>query len=312
MRRKGPIAPDFSLEGVLPTLTEKAVDYIDGQAKSDDPFFLYFPLPAPHTPIVPTPEFQGKSGINPYADFVMQVDDTVGQVLEALARNNLTDNTLVIFTSDNGCSPQAKFDELDKFGHDPSYIFRGYKADIYEGGHRIPFIASWPAAVKANTTSDQTICLTDLFATAADIVKATVPDTAAEDSVSILPALTGKALQPIREATVHHSVNGSFSIRQGKWKLVLCPGSGGWSDPRPGKEGKDAPPMQLFDLTKDISEQKNLYDEHSDVVKKLVSLLQGYIDKGRSTPGIDQQNEGETDIFKGVPREKLRKVSSFL
>lgn len=304
MWRKGPIAHDFSFEGVLPTLTDKAVDYIDGQAKADEPFFLYFPLPAPHTPIVPTKEFQGKSRMNPYADFVIQMDDTVGRVLEALERNNLTDNTLVIFTSDNGCSPQANFDELEKFGHDPSYVFRGHKADIYEGGHRIPFIASWPALVKANTTSDQTICLTDLFATAADIVKATVPDTAAEDSVSILPALTGKALQPIRQATVHNSVDGSFSIRQGKWKLVLCPGSGGWSDPRPGKEVKDAPPMQLFDMTKDISEQKNLYGERPEVVQKLTVLLQGYIDKGRSTPGAIQQNEGETDIFKGVPKSK--------
>lgn len=302
--RKGPIAPDFEFIEVLPRLTEKATEYIDQQAKEDKPFFLYMPLPAPHTPIVPTPEFQGKSGLNPYADFVIQTDHTVGEVLKALDRNNLTDNTLVIFTSDNGCSPEANFDELEKFGHDPSYLFRGHKADIYEGGHRIPFIAAWPNTVKPNTTSDQTICLTDLFATAADILNATVPDTAAEDSVSILPVLTGKAKQPVREATVHHSINGSFSIRKGKWKLVLCPGSGGWSAPKPGKEAADAPAAQLFDMTKDISEQKNLYNEQRQIAKDLIALLQTYIDNGRSTPGAAQQNEGKTDIFKGIPKGK--------
>jgi len=306
--RKGLIGADFTFEQVLPRLTEKAVGYIDKQAKDDKPFFMYLPLPSPHTPIVPTDEFKGKSGINPYADFVMQTDHTVGQVLDALERNNLTDNTLVIFTSDNGCSPEANFAQLEKFGHDPSYVFRGYKADIYEGGHRIPFVARWPTAIKPNTTSDQTVCLTDLFATVAEIIKAPVPDTAAEDSVSILPALTGKATGPIRQATVHHSLRGSFSIRRGKWKLLLCPGSGGWSAPRPGKEAKDAPPMQLFDMTKDVAEQKNLYYEHPKVVKELTSLLKSYIDNGRSTPGTKQQNEGGTNIFHGIPRKKLKEI----
>ncbi|MCD6395569.1 MAG: arylsulfatase, partial [Planctomycetes bacterium] len=306
--RKGPIGSDFDFEGVLPKLTEKATEYIDAQAKEGNPFFLYFPMPAPHTPIVPTAEFQGKSGMNPYADFVMQTDDTVGRVMDALERNNLTENTLVIFTSDNGCSPQANFDELAKFGHDPSYVFRGYKADIYEGGHHIPFIAAWPSRIKPNTTSDQTICLTDLFATAADILDVPVAEAAAVDSVSILGALTGKATGAIREATVHHSINGSFSIRQGKWKLVLCAGSGGWSAPRPGKEAKDAPPMQLFDITKDISERKNLYYENPQVVKQLTTQLKSYIDKGRSTPGARQQNAGKTNILKGIPKARREEL----
>ncbi|AQT68512.1 Arylsulfatase [Anaerohalosphaera lusitana] len=308
--RAGPIGDDFEFVDVLPKLTRKAVDYIDDRAKQDDPFFLYFPLPAPHTPIVPTDEFKGRSGINPYADFVMQTDHTVGQVLDALERNGLTENTLVIFTSDNGCSPQANYKQLEKAGHDPSWVFRGHKADIYEGGHRIPFIAQWPAAIKPDTDTDQITCLTDLMATCADILGEELTDSEGEDSVSILPALLGKAPQPIREATVHHSINGSFSIRQGKWKLELCPGSGGWSAPRPGRAPEDAPPVQLYDLTKDISERENLAPQHPDVVKRLTNLLQKYADKGRSTPGKPQPNEGKVNIFMGIPKDRLPELTA--
>ncbi|MCK4998663.1 MAG: arylsulfatase, partial [Anaerohalosphaera sp.] len=310
--RAGPIGSNFTFVGVLPTLTDKATQYIDSRAKTGQPFFLYFPLPAPHTPIVPTDEFKGKSKMNSYADFVLQTDHTVGQVLQALKRNGIADNTLIIFTSDNGCSPQANFNELEKFGHDPSYVYRGHKADIYEAGHRVPFVAAWPKAVKPNTTSDQTVCLTDLFATAADILNVNLPDTAAVDSVSILPALTSKAPKPIREATVHHSINGSFSIRQGKWKLEMCPGSGGWSAPRPGKAPEDAPPIQLFDITKDVAEKKNLYSDHPEVVDRLMKLLEKYAKTGRSTPGTPQPNNGVVDILRGIPKKQKQAITQRL
>ncbi len=298
--RGGPTAPGFDHTDVLPRLTEKAVATIDGHAAEhgNQPLFMYFPLPAPHTPILPTPDFVGKSGIGEYGDFVCQVDWTIGQVMAALEKNGMMDNTLIIVTSDNGCSPMANFKELRDQGHDPSYHFRGHKADIFEGGHRIPFLVHWPARVKAGTTSDQTVCLTDLMATAADIVDGNVPDNAGEDSVSILPAMLGKTSKPLREATVHHSINGSFSIRQGKWKLELCPGSGGWSAPRPDKAKKmDLPKVQLYDLSKDIAEKKNVQDEHPKVVERLTKLLQQYVDEGRSTPGAPQQNEGRTSIW---------------
>ena len=297
--RKGLATEDFQAVDVLPAITAKAVEYIDRRAaaEADKPFFLYMPLNAPHTPIAPTKEFQGASGLNAYGDFVMQVDDTVGQVLAALDRHGLAENTLVIMTSDNGCSPQANFPELAAKGHHPSYVFRGYKADIFEGGHRIPFIARWPGHVKPGTTRDQTICLTDLLATCAAIVGATLPDAAGEDSVNLLPVLTGADDGPLREATVHHSAQGAFSIRQGKWKLELCPGSGGWSDPKPGsKEEEGLPGVQLYDLTSDISERRNLQSEHPDVVARLTRLLQSYVDKGRSTPGAPQKNDREVGI----------------
>ena len=300
--RLGPAAPDFEVEDVLPTLTTKAIGYVKSRAadaKAGKPFFLYLPLASPHTPIAPTKEWQGKSGLNFYADFVMQTDAAIGQLLAELDKQALAENTLVIVTSDNGCSPQADFPALLAKGHNPSYEFRGHKADIFDGGHRVPFLVRWPARVKAGTLSQQLLCLTDFMATAADIAGAKLPDTAAEDSVSFLPALLGTAKASLREAVVHHSINGSFAIRQGNWKLELCRDSGGWSDPRPGTPKAAAlPPVQLFDLDKDIGEQINVQDKHPEVVARLTKLLEKYIADGRSTPGTPQQNAVPVQLVK--------------
>ena len=311
--RKGPAAKEFEAIDVLPTLTKKAVDFIaqHGAKEQKKPFFLYLPLTAPHGPIVPVKDWQGKSGLNPYGDFVMQTDDTLGKVLDALDKACLADNTLVVMASDNGCALVANIPELLMKGHNPSYLFRGQKADIYDGGHHIPFIVRWPGKVKAGAQCDQLICLNDLFATLADMLGAKLPENTAEDSVSILPALLGKAERPLREAVVHHSANGSFAIRQGKWKLELCPGSGGWSKPRPGQDGSDKlPPIQLYDLEKDIGETTNLHDKETEVVARLTKLLEKYVADGRSTPGAPQKNTGEVDIWKaGREAMQLQKKS---
>lgn len=292
--RKGPVGPDFEFEQVLPRLTEEALAVIDAGAAADQPFFLYFPLPAPHTPILPLPEFQGKSHTNAYGDFCLQVDNVVGQIMEKLDNHGISDNTIVVFTSDNGCAPMANLDELAAVGHYPSYVFRGHKADIYEGGHRIPLLMRWPGRIAPGQTSDQTVCLADLMATMADVVGAPLPDNAGEDSVSNLAVwLDQDGDKPIREATVHHSVNGSFSIRQGRWKLELCPGSGGWSYPAPGKDDMTGlPPMQLYDLNDDIGERRNRLEEEPEVAEQLKALLTRYIRNGRSTPGEPQPNTG--------------------
>jgi arylsulfatase A-like enzyme len=313
--RKGPAAKTFEAIDVLPALNRKAVDYIANHgagAKQGKPFFLYLPLASPHTPILPTKEWQGKSGLNAYADFVMQTDATVGAVLEALEQQGIAANTLVILTSDNGCSPEANFPELLKKGHHPSYHFRGTKADIFDGGHRIPFLVRWPARVKAGTTSDQLVCLSDLFATCADILRKKLPDNVAEDSVSIFPALLGRSKQTLREALVHHSINGSFSIRQSQWKLELCPDSGGWSDPKPGSpEAQKLPPVQLYDLKEDIGEENNVQAQHPDVVARLTKLLEKYIADGRSTPGKPQPNTGPVELYpKDTNRGAKRKAAS--
>lgn len=291
--RLGHTGSDFIHEQVLPKLTEKAIAFIDKHVEEngDQPFFLYFPLPAPHTPILPTKEFQGKTGTNPYGDFILQVDWTVGQVIEAIEKHGLTENTLFIFTSDNGCAPQVRYDELAEHGHNPSYIFRGHKADIYEGGHRIPFVARWPEKIAPGSVSDETICLTDLLSTTADILNDTLPAGAGEDSYSLLPVFNGESLDgSIREATVHHSVNGSFAIRKGKWKLIMCPGSGGWSYPTPAETKElDLFPVQLYDMETDVGETKNIAEENPEIVNDLKLLLKGYILSGRSTPGEPQE-----------------------
>lgn len=191
--RKGLTGDDFEHEQVLPVLTDKAVDFIDRhmEARPGEPFFLYFPLPAPHTPILPTDEFKGKSGTNPYGDFMLQVDHTVGRILLSLEEHQISENTLIIFTSDNGCSPEANYTELARFGHDPSFHFRGHKADIFEGGHRVPFLVRWPEKIKAGTENHQVVCLTDLLATAAEITGAETDQATGVDSYSLLPALLG-------------------------------------------------------------------------------------------------------------------------
>jgi arylsulfatase A-like enzyme len=304
--RAGAAAPGFEAIDVLPRLTEKAVEYIGKQAK-DKPFFLYMPLNSPHTPIVPTKEWQGKSGIGDYGDFVMETDWALGQVLAAIEKSGQAENTLVIFTSDNGCSPAARTDNLEKQGHFASAGFRGYKADIFDGGHRVPFIARWPAQVKAGTTSDQTICLTNLMATCAEITGAKMPETAGEDSFSILPVLQGTAKGPVYEAVIHHSINGSFSIRQGEWKLELCASSGGWSSPKPGSPAaKDLPPIQLYNLAKDPGEKTNVQAENPEVVARLTKLLEKYLADGRSTPGAAQQNDVKIEIYKEEAKKTAR------
>ena len=294
MTRRGPAAAAFEAVDVLPELTKRAVSYITARASNDRarrPFFLYLPLNSPHTPIAPAPEWQGRSGLNPYADFVMQTDDCIGQVIDAIDQSGLAGNTLVFVTSDNGCSPEADLAALRARGHNPSAMLRGYKADIWDGGHRVPFVVRWPDKVRPGSTCDQLVSLMDLTATCAEILGAKLPDNAGEDSVSLVGALRETAKGPVREALVHHSISGKFAIRQGPWKLELCPGSGGWSSPSDGEAAsKRLPRVQLYDISQDIGETRNVEAEHPDVVKRLGRLLAKYVADGRSTPGMPQKD----------------------
>jgi arylsulfatase A-like enzyme len=282
----GPMLDGWDLTQVMPALTEKAVEFIGAgpgvepfNKMSNRPFFLYFSLTAPHTPIAPDERFKGKSKAGAYGDYVQQVDWTVGQIIERLKETGQIGNTLLIFTSDNG-SPgrdgsnmNGAVNSVRRFGHNPSYFYRGIKADIWEGGHRVPFIASWPGKIRPGTTSNEIICLTDLLATCAAILGDDLPENSGEDSYNILPALLAKNLDsPIRETIVHHSSQGTFSIRQGPWKLIEGKGSGGWS-----KGGEDDPALgQLYNIHEDPSEKNNLYQDRSDIVKRLTALLDNY------------------------------------
>lgn len=273
--RKGGIAPDLNLPEVLPRFTDEALSVIE-QHKKDQPLMLYLAYPAPHTPWLPTEAFAGKSGAGLYGDFVMMVDAEIGRVLNGLRAAGLEENTLVIFSSDNG--PCWYDVDVERFGHDSMGVLRGMKGDAWEAGHRMPFVARWPGVVKAGSTSDQTICFTDFLATFSEITGATLAPEEGPDSFSFLPVLTGKqpATKPIREAFVMRagSVSSMYLIRSGDWKLMTELGSGGFSKPNRMKPAPGGPTGQLYNLADDPGETKNLYAQFPERVQKMKAELQ--------------------------------------
>jgi arylsulfatase A-like enzyme len=232
-----------------------------------------------------TPEWKDKSHLNSFADFVMETDATVGRVLDALEKSGAADNTLVIFTSDNGCAPYIGVEELEKMGHFPSGPLRGYKADAWEGGHRVPFIVRWPGVVKKGTVCSQLVYQADFLRTFADVFGVKLPDTAGEDSFSLMPLLKGED-KPIRENAVSASIGGTPAVRSGSWKYIPAPGSGGW-----GKGGDQSQPVQLYNLADDLGETKNLAAAMPGKVAEMNALLEKLITDGRSTPGAPQKND---------------------
>ncbi len=296
----GKMITGWQLENILPDLTKKAITYIQDKSKDKQPFFLYMPLTSPHSPIAPTDKFKGTSKAGLYGDFVQQTDFTVGQIVKAVEEAGIGENTIVFFASDNG-SPATdgtgmygKLNSVQKYGHHPNADFRGMKADIWEGGHHIPFIVKWPGKVKENTSTNQTVCLNDFMATIADLVKTTLPENAGEDSYSLLPLLLNTEKKNFtRNFTVHLSSGGYFAIRSGKWKLIMGAGSGGWTSPIQGKEELGLPEVQLYDLSKDREERHNLNSRFPEKVKELKELLIACVNDGRSTSGTNQQNNGQ-------------------
>jgi arylsulfatase A len=283
--RPGRIAPSYKHVDVLPTYTRKAAEYLEarGEAKGaaaradGKPFFLYVAFTAPHTPWLPMEEFRGKSMGGLYGDFVAQVDDAVGRVLAALDRAGLSRDTLVIFASDNG--PVWHPADVEKFGHAAAGNWRGMKGDIWEGGHRVPFIARWPGKVLPGTRSDQTISFTDMMATFASAAGKPLAPGEGEDSYDLLPLLLGQRLAagpPLREATVMESSQGVLAIRQGDWKLIPHLGSGGFTKPAALKPKPGEAIGQLYNLADDPGELTNLYSERPEVVRRLVALLEQY------------------------------------
>ncbi|MCC6511281.1 MAG: arylsulfatase, partial [Pirellulaceae bacterium] len=282
---QGPTLANWTLEPILPTLGERASAFIAQAAKKPEPFLLYLPLTAPHTPLSVNEAWKGKSGLTLYADFVMETDAVIGQVLEALEKSGQADKTLVVFTSDNGCAPYIGKPDLEALGHYPSGPLRGAKADAWEGGHRVPFIVRWPGVVKASSVCSQLVHQADLMRTVADVLGTSLPDNVGEDSYSILPLLRGEDL-PVREHAVSTSSNGIPAVRQGSWKYIAAPGSGGW-----GKGGDQSQPVQLYDLSNDIGETKNLAADMPAKVTQMQALLEKLIINGRSTAGAKQSND---------------------
>jgi arylsulfatase A-like enzyme len=209
----------------------------------------------------------------------------------------MTDHTLVIFTSDNGCSKAAGIDKLAAQGHLVSAHLRGSKADIWDGGHRIPFIVRWPGHVTAATTCEQLICLVDFFATTAAIIDRPPPAGTCEDSVSFLPAMRGEPITSTRKGVIHHSISGHFAYRQGKWKLALARGSGGWTSPKENEVPADSPKGQLYDTQADPGESTNLFQSRPEIVARLLRSLEADVARGRSTDGDDSANDVDSIVL---------------
>ena len=273
---QGPALPDWKFESILPALTEHAERFIIESAAKSEPFLLYMPLTSPHTPIAPNEEWQGKSGMEHnaarVADLIMETDAVVGRIADALEKTGQTENTLFLFTSDNGFAGYVGAKELESQGHFPSGPFRGYKSDVFEGGHRIPFVVRWPKVVKPKTVCHQLIHHADFMATLADILGSQLPDNAGEDSFSLLPLLKSED-KPIREHAVSCANNGTPGVRMGAWKLIV--------EQKP----------QLYNLADDLGETADLAERHPDRVEKMFTLYEKLVSDGRSTPGPVQRND---------------------
>ncbi len=288
------VTETIPLDQVITRCAEHSIRFIEQQAKTPQPFFLYLALGSPHTPIIPSNDWVGKSGISTYADFVMETDHATLRILQTLDRLGIANNTLVFFTTDNGCSPEANFDELRKKGHDPSYSLRGSKADAWDGGHRVPYVVRWPGVIQPGRVSDELICHNNLLATCADILGATLPENAGVDSFSILPVLRGKETlaAPPHPFVIHHSIKGCFAIRRGDWKFIAAKGSGGWS------KGDDGRPSQLYNMADDRKETNNLVAENPGMAADLTKLLETAVANGRTTPGPELKNDAHVVIWK--------------
>jgi arylsulfatase A len=288
------IAPSFRDDICIKVCTEKAVDYIASHAesaKAGKPLFIYLALSSPHLPHCPAPEFVGKSQVDAYGDFMMETDYRVGQILAALDEYELTSNTLVFQSSDNGA---AGFNvRFKKYQHASNGELRGGKTDIYEGGHRVPFVMRWPTVIKPGRICDEPVCQVDLLATCADIVHAKLSPNEGEDSYSLLSAIKFEEYaHPLRGPVMHHSGSGYLAIRYGQWKLNLFLGSGGGLNSTPVQPKPGEPPFELYDMKNDWRETTNVYDKHPEVVKRLEEMATKIIREGRSTQGKAQKNDG--------------------
>lgn len=277
---QGPALPGWSLEPILPTLGERAAGFIAEQAKENRPFLLYMPLTSPHTPIAPSREWEGKSGLGEYGDFVMETDGIVGRVLDQLKASGVEENTLVLFTSDNGCAAYIGVEQMEQQGHFPSGPLRDYKASVYEGGHRIPFVVRWPGVVEAGRVSEQLVQHADVFATVAEVLGTKLEEGTGEDSFSLVALLKGKE-EAVRRHAVNTAANGIPSVRDGEWKLILA------------KDEVFGTPVQLYNLAEDVGERKNLANAEPRRVAEMSAMLEELISAGRSRPGPPVKNDVE-------------------
>lgn len=311
----GPMAPGWTYEALLPKITEKAVNYIQERtsANNNKPFFLFFSMSAPHTPIAPADPFIGRSEAGRYGDFVYQVDHSVGEILKVLEEMNISNNTLILFSSDNGAIPVdgenyvGRFGSIYEYGHYPNGNLRGVKSDAWEGGHRVPLIARWNNRIEPGSVSDELISLADLMATFGALTSHDIPVNEGEDSYNMLPLLLGENTGPVRKSMVTQSGNGILSYHKGKWKLIMSSGSGGsWSKPEgelavkvKNEEDLEWENVQLYNLETDLTEQVNVAKMYPEITSELIQELTYIIRNGRSTGGENLENDG-SEVWRQV------------
>ena len=294
--RPGMIAPGYSMEEIDLQFMEKSLSFLEEHSKKrkGSPFFLFHSAQAVHLPSFPADQFKGKTKAGPHGDFIFELDYIVGKLMAALDKHGFADNTLVIFSSDNGPEVPTVLSMRQDYKHDGARPWRGVKRDNWEGGHRVPFIARWPGKIKPGTRSSQTLSLTDLMATFAAITNVKLPQEAGEDSVNMLPALIGSDEgKSIRKYTLHQTISIALAIRRGPWKYLDHKGSGGNNYDRAGRWGmkkyivpekEPEAPGQLYNLDTDPGETNNLYFKRSEIVKELKNKLEEFKKSGRSVP----------------------------
>ncbi len=287
--RPGPMISDWDPYQNIPTTTKRGVEYIETQADAEEPFFLYFAFPSPHAPIIPNDEFDGKSGAGPYGDFVVETDDACGQLLRALEVSGQADNTIVVFSADNGPEHYA-YARDEKYGHWSPHPLRGLKRDIYEGGHHVPFLIKWPGVTEAGVVNSALVSQIDLMATFASALDFELPDDAAEDSHDLLPLLRGE-VENVRSTHVHNTFEDAWAIRDGDWLLIAAKDGyhsrkfQAWEKRHDYPADNDAP-VELYNLAEDIGQRNDLAGEHPEKVEELKALLAKIREQGHSAPRL--------------------------
>ncbi|MDP0490763.1 MAG: arylsulfatase [Verrucomicrobiota bacterium JB023] len=290
--RPGPGLSDWDSYEVLPTLTEKSVEYVLGRRDQENPFFLYVPFPSPHAPIIPNDEFDGKSEAGPYGDFVYQTDDACGRIMQAVKDIGEWDNTIIIFTADNGPEHYA-YQRDEKYDHWSAEPFRGLKRGIYEGGHHVPFIVRWPGLTEPGSECHEMISQVDLLATFASLLGASLPEDAAADSHDFLPYLKGEQPEGPRNVLIHNTYKGRYAVREGDWLLINDKTGYGSRVRKAWEKKRDYPadddqPVELYNLKTDLAQKENVAAEHQEKVAAMQELLETIREQGHSAPRLSE------------------------
>lgn len=280
--RNGEMSESFKFEDCLDIIAKEGLDFIEQEAKSKSPFFLYLPLTGPHTPWLPNNNFKGSTALGTYGDFIAHIDNIVDQITTKLSDLGIEENTMVVFSSDNGAAWQEE--DVLQYAHQSSWGRRGMKGDAWDGGHRIPLIIKWPKVIKPKSEYNFDVSLVDFFATFSELTSYPLEDNVAEDSYSFLKVLKGNLNDETRDHYISVSSSGRLAIKKGDWKYIEGLGSAGFSSPTRLDPVKNGPRNQLYNMRLDILESHNLILSEQGKAKEMDSILQKFVRQGYSRP----------------------------